>query len=407
MNSDLIYVSYYRGDQLIPMGRLAYKDRKIYFEYSSEFLELGLELSPFKLPLKPGVMICDDFAFEGLFGVFNDSLPDGWGRLLLDRKLMKEGINPQALTPLTRLSFVGTRGLGALQYKPESYDHSDLKPLLDLDLLASECFEVLEHDDDRFLDQLLTLNGSSAGARPKVMLRITPRGLSNIKNLPSQPHNDWLIKFRSSIDPVDVGSIEYAYHLMALEAGLDVPQAKLFPSEKCCGYFGVKRFDRQQHNFLHVHTVSGLLHADHRLPSLDYETIIKATWLLTKDIRECEKQFRHAVFNVMAHNRDDHAKNFSFLLDVNGFWHVSPAYDLIFSSGPAGEHFTTIMREGKNPRSSHLIKLASVAAIKKERAEEIIQQVKAAVSQWSYFAKMAQVSPKSMRNVASVLKTIS
>lgn len=405
MKVDVIQVSYCRGSTLIPMGRLAYKERKIFFEYDPNFLELGLELSPFKLPLKPGVIACDDFVFEGLFGVFNDSLPDGWGRLLLDRKLMKMGINPQLTTPLDRLGFVGTRGMGALQYRPETENPLHIKDIKDLDQIAAECFEVLEHDEDEFVDELFALNGSSAGARPKVMLRLLPseQDFASIDNNPAKAHNDWLIKFRSSGDPKDVGSIEYAYHLMAEKAGLDVPQAKLFQSKKCSGYFGVKRFDRLTHKFLHMHTVSGLLHADHRLPSLDYETIMKATWWLTKDIRECEKQFRQAAFNVFARNRDDHAKNFSFLMDENGVWSVSPAYDLIFSSGPGGEHATTVMREGKNPGVPHLLKLASLVSIKEERAIEIIDQVKQAISEWSRFAKLAHVSPTSAASIKLAL----
>ncbi len=405
MNPNIIKVIFCQGDRLIPMGRLAYQDRKIFFEYSSEFLELGLELSPFKLPLKPGVIPCPDFVFDGLFGIFNDSLPDGWGRLLLDRKLMKQGINSQLMTPLDRLRYVGSRGMGALRYEPEIEDSKDLKHIEDLDLLAKECFDVLEYDEDMYVDDLYALNGSSAGARPKVMLRLLSKnkGFAQTQSNPALPHNDWLIKFRSSVDPLDIGPIEYAYHLMAKKAGLDVPEARLFKSKKGEGYFGVKRFDRLLHDFLHMHTVSGLLHADHRIPSLDYEMIMKATMWLTKDVKECEKLFRYAVFNVYAHNRDDHAKNFSFLMDQKGVWKVSPAYDLTFSSGPHGEHCTTIMREGKKPTATHLLKLASIGSIKDETARLIIDEVKESVSQWNQIAKSAHVSPRSTQLIKQEL----
>lgn len=241
------------------------------------------------------------------------------------------------------------------------------------------------------------------------MLRLLPhqKGFEPIKNSPEELHNDWLIKFRSSSDLQDVGPIEYAYHLMAEKAGLEVPEAKLFKSKKGPGYFGVKRFDRRVHKFLHMHTVSGLLHADHRLPSLDYETLLKATLWLTRDERECEKQFRQAVFNVFSHNRDDHAKNFSFLMDEKGVWRVSPAYDLTFSSGPNGEHATSVMREGKNPNKSHLMKLASQVSMKPEKASEVIDQVEGAISEWPTFAKMAGVSQKSMRMIQQGLSIFS
>jgi serine/threonine-protein kinase HipA len=205
-----------------------------------------------------------------------------------------------------------------------------------------------------------------------------------------------------------MGPIEFAYHLLAKEAGLNVPEAKLFASEKGPGYFGVKRFDSYQNKPLHVHTISGLLHADHRLPSLDYDTVLKATLFLTRDSRECEKQFRASVFNVLAHNRDDHGKNFSFIMDEKGVWRVSPAYDLTFSFGPAGEHCTTVMGEGKNPALIHMLKLSEGHGIRKNKALSIIEEVKNAVLKWPAFAKSTGVTEKSttliQKNLSRVLK---
>lgn len=393
------------NNQIINVGRLAWVNRKIVFEYSPQFIELGLEISPFKLPLKKGILVCDTQIFEGLFGVFNDSLPDGWGRLLLDRKLMKLGINPNLMTPLDRLRYVGTNGMGVLQYQPEIAQVSKVKSI-ELDILADECLQVQQYAEDQFIDDLLAMNGSSAGARPKILVTIdskTKRFLMT-DNSPSHPHNDWIVKFRSSIDPEDIGPIEYAYHLMAKEAGVIVPEAKLFKSRKTTGYFGVKRFDRAQNAFLHVHTLSGLLHADHRIPSLDYETVIKATALLTKDMNEIEKQFKNVVFNIFAHNRDDHAKNFSFLMDDKGTWTVSPAYDLTFSAGPGGEHCTTLLGNGRNPGIKELLSLAMIAKINEKKALSIIDEVKSAVAKWKHFAEQAQVSERSLKNIQSVLE---
>ena len=249
--------------EVINVGRLAWVNRKIVFEYSFKFIELGLEISPFKLPLKTGVFICESQIFEGLFGVFNDSLPDGWGKLLLDRKLMKLGINPNIMTPLDRLRYVGTRGMGVLQYQPEFLEDSHIKSI-ELDSLADECLQVQKNGEDQFIDDLLMMNGSSAGARPKILVSIDSKTKKFLMtdNHPSHIHNDWIVKFRSSFDPEDIGPIEYAYHLMAKAAGLDVAEAKLFKSRKTAGYFGVKRFDRTQNAFMHMHTLSGLLHAD-------------------------------------------------------------------------------------------------------------------------------------------------
>jgi len=385
-NISVINVGYMRGSDKISMGRLALKERKIFFEYTVDFLKTGFELSPFKLPLKPGIIPCEDRVFEGLFGVFNDSLPDGWGRLLLDRKIMKLGMHPGALSPLDRLRYVGSRGMGALVYEPEIENITTVHHE-DLDEIADETLQFQENDDDQFIDELLVMNGSSAGARPKILVNIDGE--------------DWIIKFRSSLDLKDSGPIEYAYHLMAMEANLNVPEARLFPSKKGPGYFGVKRFDRLEGKRLHMHTMSGLLHVDHRIPSLDYEMIMKVTLWLTKDVRECEKQFRAAVFNVFSHNRDDHAKNFSFLMNENGVWQVSPAYDLTFSFGPSGEHCTMLMGEGKNPSLALLLKLAEVGGIKKQMALQIINEIQQAVSKWKKFSTDAGVTKTSRSMISS------
>ncbi|MBS0358113.1 MAG: type II toxin-antitoxin system HipA family toxin [Proteobacteria bacterium] len=400
-NINLVNVKYSYNNEIVSVGRLALKERKIFFEYSQKFLELGRELSPFKLPLKSGVIVCEDRIFDGIFGVFNDSLPDGWGRLLLDRKLINLGINPDSLTPLDRLCYVGQGGMGALFYEPEISDALPIQMYKDFDLIADECHRFQDYDENQFVDELLVMNGSSAGSRPKILVTLIndKNDFEVTSNHLSVPKDDWIIKFSSSLDPKDIGPIEYAYHLMAVNAGLDVPEARLFKSKKCAGYFGSKRFDRMNSKFFHMHTVSGLLHVDHRFPSLDYKTIMKATFWLTKDERECEKQFRHVVFNVLSHNRDDHAKNFSFLMDENGVWTVSPAYDLTCSSGPAGEHCTMVMGEGKNPTLAHILKLADVTSIKKQRALEVVEQVKDAILNWRNFADEAKVSKTSKTRV--------
>jgi len=389
-NQNLVYVYYHGVTYKMRMGRLLLKNRQIFFEYDAAFIKTGLELSPFKLPLKGGVIESNDRTFEGLFGVFNDSLPDGWGRLLLDRKLMNAGFNPGTLSPLDRLCFVGRSGMGALSYEPEN--PSAISHITnDLDKIDSEIQATLD-EDDAYVDDLLILGGSSAGARPKVLLHIDGE--------------DWLIKFRSHLDPRDISAIEYAYHLMAIDAGLIVPKAKLFPSRRGLGFFGVKRFDKIGEERMHMHTIAGLLHADHREPSLDYESIMKATLYITKDIRQCEIQFRNAVFNVLSHNRDDHSKNFSFLMDAQGNWTVSPAYDLTFSSGPSGEHSTMIMGEGKSPTKAHLVRLAAICNIKQDKALEIIHQVLAATDKWDDFAREVGVSKLNIKNIREALRTV-
>jgi len=398
----LVHVFLDNGDKRQKIGRLALKDRRIYFEYDVDFLQSGLEISPIKLPLKPGVTVCEDNVFEGLFGVFNDSLPDGWGRLLLDRQMRRHGIVPELLTPLDRLTHVGQHGMGALVYEPDVSEHVDSKPDISLDHLAEETVQVLEGEAEDVIDELLELSGSSAGARPKVMVGVSPidsRIIHGSHKLP-RGFSPWMIKFASSSDPKDIGSIEYGYSLMAHAAGVEIMSTHLFPAKKGHGYFGVQRFDRQEDARLHMHTVSGLLHADHRLPSLDYESVLRLGLTITRNARQVEKLFRLTAFNVFAHNRDDHAKNIAFLLNGNQ-WLVAPAYDLSFSSGPGGEHSTTVMGEGKTPATEHLKKLAEKFSI--ANAGAIIDQIRAAITDWPEFADKANVSKASKEMIGKVL----
>lgn len=401
-----VQVYYVGGKVKQPVGQLALKDRKLFFEYDADFLKTGIELSPFQLPLKPGPIGSKETVFDGLWGVFNDSLPDGWGRLLLDRKLIAMGVNPGALTPLDRLCYVGIHGMGALTFEP-AVKSSIVKQHVHLDSMAVDIFRFQENEVEDCVDELIYLNGSSAGARPKIVVQLLDHDTERIKDNTLEETNNWIIKFPSSMDPKDIGAIEYAYHLMAKSAGIEVPEAKLFSSKHCAGYFGVKRFDCVNKKRIHMHTLSGLLHADHRLPSVDYESLLQATLYLTKDTKSIEKQFRRAVFNLMAHNRDDHGKNFAFLMDEKGMWRVSPAYDLTFSSGPSGEHCTMVMGEGKNPTLEHVLRLAKVNSIEQKVALTMVEEVKGAIMQWKQFATSVGVNEKTKTMIQKVLGLLS
>ena len=375
------------------VGLLALIDGKIYFEYTAAFLDNGLELSPFKLPLKNGAVFNDDGEFEGLFGLFNDALPDGWGRLLIDRYLRNGGISPEKVTPLDRLLYSGTDAIGALTFEPnhaESID-SDFNAVLDLDLLDKQMKEILDGQAEEVLEALLVLNGSSAGARPKALIQVSEDRKTLIYNDEEleSGFEQWLVKFSNSGDSVYSGSIEYAYSLMAKEAGLEMEETHLFKGRSLQRYFGTKRFDRRGDKRMHVHTLCGLIHSDFRVPSLDYDDLLAVTTALTKDVKECEKAYRLACFNVLAHNRDDHEKNVSFLMDSSGRWKLSPAYDLTFSSGPNGWQSMTVMGEGEAPGLKDLKKLADAHEIK--HYKKIIDDVLKAVSEWQKFAEMAGV----------------
>lgn len=382
------------------IGRLASRDRRILFEYDAAFLASGIEISPFKLPLKPGVFMPDTTVFDGLFGVFNDSLPDGWGRLLLDRTVERNGIHRGQLNPLDRLAYVGSNGMGALSYKPELGAREAADAPLALDKLAEESATVLEGENEEVFEELLRLNGSSSGARPKIVAQVSEdksRLIHGDQNLQPE-YSHWMIKFPSSQDARDIGAIEYAYSLMAREAGVETPETHLFRTKKS-GYFGTKRFDRTADARVHMHSLGGLIHADHRNPSLDYDMLLRVTTALTRNIQEAEKAYALACFNVLAHNRDDHAKNFSFLLDARNEWVLSPAYDLVFSYGPAGEQSTLVMGEGKNPGTAQLKALGKQRSLK--NSPEILERVHRAVAMWPTFARQAGVSRKSTDGISA------
>lgn len=381
-----------------PLGRLALRNRQIFFEYDPGFLAKGLDISPFRLPLKPGVQTFDHKLFEGLPGLFNDSLPDGWGRLLFDRAMRAKGLLPGGLSPLDRLAHVGHKGMGALTYEPDMSEMPQDEQI-DLDWFAAQSADVLEGEAEDVLAELLALNGSSAGARPKALIGFDRQQNHIVHGTGTLDANyePWLVKFANTQDGVDAGAIEFVYAQMARQAGITIPETHLFPAEQGAGYFATKRFDRNGSKRLHMHTACGLLHSDFRTPSLDYQDLTELTTLLTRDVRETEKMFRLAVFNVLTHNRDDHSKNFSFLMNELGEWRLSPAYDLTFSSGPGGEQSTMVMGEGKRPGLTHLRALGEVAGLREGHINEIVEQTLEALSHWSRLAKEFGVKAGNIR----------
>jgi serine/threonine-protein kinase HipA len=401
--TELLSVYLYARNQRRKVGRLAFKDRQVLFEYDASLIASGIEISPIKLPLRLGVSIADTTIFDGLFGVFNDSLPDGWGRLLLDRTVEKYGIHQGQLNPLDRLAYVGRHGMGALSYEPELGLQYTYDAPLALDKLAKESAAVLAGENEEVFEELLRLNGSSSGARPKIVAQVSTdkkRIIHGQQELqPGFAH--WMIKFPSSQDARDVGAIEYAYSLMAKDAGVEMPETHLFRMKRN-KYFGTKRFDRDGDARIHMHSLGGLIHADHRSPSLDYDMVLRVALALTRNIQDAEKAYALACFNVLAHNRDDHVKNFSFLLNARNEWIFAPAYDLVFSYGPGGEQSMLVMGEGRNPGTAQLQALGKQHRIR--NALEILAKVIRAVANWPRYAELADVSRRSTKEIVGNIK---
>lgn len=366
------------------VGMLLQDKQRIFFEYSPDFLKSGIELSPFKLPLKAGVFEEKSRVFDGLFGLFNDSLPDGWGCLLLDRKLRKLGKSYAEITPLDRLSLIGANPMGALEYEPADGD-SDLYGDIELDSLSGEVDRILDGEESLVLDELLKLNGSSGGARPKIVACVSSDRKQIIHGGKSVPDGftPWIIKFSEKHDPQSSGELEYRYSLAAKAAGITMPETHLFPLKDGRGCFGVQRFDRTLKGKVHTHTACGLLHASHRFASLDYENLLKLTWILTRNHADVVEMVRRMIFNVKSGNKDDHSKNFSFLLNSRYQWQLAPAYDLTPSAGINGEQTCMVNGKGCDITDADLIKTAATANVSEVEAKALIDQITTALREYN------------------------
>lgn len=379
---------HYQGQ---PVGTLAEARGGIFFEYASEFIASGHELSPFHLPLGPGVKARDpSVPTMRLHGLFEDSLPDHWGRRVMMAWFRERGTPEHAVTPLMMLTYVGRRAMGALDYAPElDVTAPDEVALPALYTAAAEA----EQGGEVNLEVLAQVGASAGGARPKALLNLPDLGNGPVQAgiVASVGYGAWIVKFDTSRDGV-LGTLEEAYARMARAAGVDFPATRLLETKHASGvrrHFAVKRFDRDGAERLHHHTLGGLLHAGGG--DLDYQTLLRATRRLTKDEREVWRAYRRAVFNVLAGNRDDHAKNHSFIYR-NREWTLGPAYDLTFTSAQQmPERGMAVCGECRTAGVEHLKKLAKSESLDAKEAKRVIDDVRAALAQWRRFADEAGV----------------
>ena len=347
----------------IKVGTLALtNDGRVAFQYDDEWLKSGFSINPFKLPLSKQLFFANSPHFNGLFGVFSDSLPDSYGELLLDRYLKSKGINNNELTCLDKLSYVGSSGMGLLEYIPDLSIDID-RSNIDFDLIQKECNDLLDSKEVDDINTLYSLGGSSGGARPKSLIKYEGE--------------DYLVKFSSHFDPKNIAELEYKYMSLAKEAGIDIPDIKLITSKKGNKYFLIKRFDRINGKRIHMISAAALLEVDFRAPSLDYGELIKLTRVLTKNADDVLQMYRRMVFNVLIDNQDDHTKNFSFIYDdINKTYRLSPAYDITPGRTYFGEHTTSVNGKGKNITEEDMLKVAINNKINLETAKEIIAKCK-------------------------------
>ncbi len=353
-------------DKIVGTLSLTPDNRLCSFEYSQEWLIEGFSISPLELPLKPGIFIAKPTPFYGNFGIFEDSLPDGYGRYLLHKVLMKEGIDDSQLSVLDRLSLVGSNAMGALTYIPTRDLVLD-DNITDFDLLQEKALEVLREKQDADACMLLQNSGNSGGARPKAVF--------------SDNEGHWLIKFRHTYDPTDIGVTEFRYNEAAKRCGICVPDFRLINNR----YFASRRFDIDgDGQRIHVATAGSLLGISLATPVLDYRNLLALTGYLTQNPAEIEEMYRRMIFNYLTDNKDDHCKNFSFMVErTNGgkwLWKLAPAYDLtLCTEGYNGEHATSVNGTGR-PSLSDFLAVGKRIRMSEKRCLELIGEVRDGVN---------------------------
>ena len=331
------------------------------FEYDRGWLANGFSLSPTELPLQSGLFYADKDKFGGGFAVFEDSLPDGYGLYLLDRMLRKQNTSLVELNPLQRLSIIGTAGMGALTYLPMMtgfHAQKELEDIAQLDHLQEEALKVLSEKGVGDESYLYYNSANSGGARPKTALR-------------SRDGAHWLVKFRHVYDPEDIGKSEFLYMKTARACGITIPRIGLVKDR----YFAIERFDfAPDGKKRHVVTAAALLKTDFRKQDVDYINLLALTGYLTQDPGQVEEMFRRMVMNLVAINKDDHSKNFSFLCE-DGKWSLAPAYDITYSPlGSNGEHATSLFYNG-NPGFDLVLKAGTEIRIPESTCRTIIKEV--------------------------------
>lgn len=384
-------------------GVLADNGRDILFEYTAEAIKRGLELSPFKMPLSSQTFGNFPVHQLRLPGLISDSLSDGWGMLVMDRLFRRRGLEPAAVSPLDRMVYIGDTAIGALTFEPSEID---ALPLEDVQLLelAQDVRHVFQADEsEAMLRKLVFMGGSPQGARPKVLVNFEKN--TNLISTPESGRGTpMLVKFPAQNEHKKACAIETLYCALANASGITVPAHYFFDLDEETSAFGIERYDRVEGMRVPMHTAAGAAHMDFRHPQLDYISLLRLTKFMTKDMREVLHAFERCIFTVVFNNRDDHSKNFSFLMDKDSRWTFSPAYDLTYSPGPNGEHQMDICGEARIPGRKQLMKLADKTEIKRKVAATSIERIAAVSGTWHQFAGELPIREKTLELIDKAVK---
>ena len=405
------------------------------FEYNAEFLQSGIELSPLAMPLSRQVYrfpVLPRETFHGLPGMLADSLPDRFGNAVIDAWLAGQGRTPDSFNAVERLCYTGRRGMGALEYFPVTGPSATESEKLDVERLVRLASEVLkkreavkvdfsDDQDERAIRQILQVGTSAGGARAKAVIAWNPATNEVRSGQLTAPEGFeyWLLKFdgvddnrdKELVDPKGYGLIEYAYSLMAREAGVEMSECRLF-RENSRNHFMTRRFDRLPNgDKLHMQSLGALAHFDYNSAgAYSYEQAVSVIRRLGLPLHSAEQMFRRMVFNIIARNQDDHVKNIAFLMDRNGVWSLAPAFDVIYSYQPSGRwtgsHQMTINGKQNNFTLGDLKIFAQNAGLKRGRAEAIVEEVYSSVSRWPDFAAKAGIDSKRWEKIRKTFRML-
>lgn len=390
------------------------------FEYDSAYLSSRIELAPLTMPLRTRIYRFPELsyaAFHGLPGLLADSLPDRFGNRLIDAWLAGQGRSPDSMSAVERLCYIGSRGMGALEFRPRIGPEARGGRRLQLDALVDLASKILQQrrglqvalapdTDEQAMVQLLRVGTSAGGARAKALIAWNPKtgeirsGQVDV----AAGFEHWLLKFdgvegnrdRELNDPMGFGRIEYAYWLMARAAGLEMTEARLL-EENGRSHFMTRRFDRTADgDKLHMQSLGAMAHFDYNQPgAYSYEQAVLVMRKLKLELAQIEQFYRRAVFNVLARNQDDHVKNIAFLMDRQGRWRLAPAFDVVYSYNPQGDwtsrHQMSLNGKQDDFEFADFKALAKLAGLKRGRDRRLLQEVREAVSSWPEFAREAGV----------------
>ena len=403
------------------------------FEYDPAFVSGGPQVAPLTMPLSGEIHSFPALprqTFHGLPGLLADSLPDRFGNALINAWLARQGRDPDDFNPVERLCYVGTRGMGALEYVPAQGPTPKSAPV-DVEALVELAGDILTErraleaslaptEREQALQDILRVGTSAGGARAKAIIAWNPETgeVRSGQVKAGDGFSDWLLKFdgvagnrdRELEDPRGYGLIEYAYHLMARAAGIEMTECRVL-HENGRHHFMTRRFDRTDTGGkVHMQSLGALAHYDFNQPGAhSYEQALRVIARLGLGKDAAEEQFRRMAFYIVARNQDDHVKNIAFLMDRSGRWRLSPAFDVTYSYNPEGRwtgaHQMTLNGKRDGFEVADFTACGRTASLKRGRAAAILREVQGAVSRWPEFAEAAGVPADAMRRIGAVHRT--